>query len=99
MLLKFMCVVEPSIPRVTIGNEPSHQASFIRGEVPIQGGGILLHVLVVVYPSLVRRHDIAIPPIRGGPVNEIVVLQSLRMVRTLQQVHYPNLKASETREN
>jgi hypothetical protein len=52
---------------------------------------VLLDAFVVVRPSFVRRHDVAVPAVCCRPVEHVVEFNVLRVIRAFQEVQDPNL--------
>jgi len=59
VLLQFMGVLEPAIPRSTVGHKPSHFLGLIDGVVDILL--LLLHLCIVVLPFFIGRNNSTVP--------------------------------------
>lgn len=49
------------------------------------------YLRIVVVPPFVGRHQVAVPPVRRRPVDGARLLDVLSVIRTLQEVQYPDL--------
>lgn len=82
-------VLEPVVLGAAIGHEPRHLFRLVLGVV--DGDRASLDAGVVVDPLFVRRHELAVRPVRGRPVERVLLADVLRVQRALEHVHYPNL--------
>lgn len=84
-------VLQAAVAGRAVGHEPRHLPGFVGRVVGHLAEGALGDAWVVVRPALVRRHQVAVPAVRGGPVEDVVVLDVLRVVRALEEVQDPDL--------
>jgi len=55
--------------------------------------GLAFDLVVEVGPAFVGRDQVAVPPVGGCPVKDVAELDVLRVVRTLEEVQNPHLRA------
>ena len=89
VLLELLGVLEPIVLGSAVGDEPGDALGLAGGKVAADGLAAL--PLIEVDPLLVGRHQFAVVPVGGRPVEHILVVDELRVQRALEHVHDPDL--------
>lgn len=65
------------------------------GSIVVTEFRVLLEAFVVVRPSLVGSHDVAVPAVCRRPVEDVVEFNVLRVIRAFQEVQDPYLNTKQ----
>ena len=89
VLLQRMGVLESRVLGAAVGDEPGHFPRLVGGE--IDSHRLTAHRRIIVDPFFVGRHQFAVVPVGGRPVEHVLFTDELRVQRTFQHVHNPDL--------
>lgn len=90
VFLEFVGVLKPVVSSGAVRHEPGDGFGFVCGVILLWRRS-LLPLWIVVNPAFVRSDNVAVTPVRRRPVDHVVKLDMLRMVRTFEEIKYPNL--------